>query len=71
MRDITVIYTIASISILIVGYTGCLPTSPFRLRPCMCTIVLPRFYVLVRISDILRRFSLGCQSCMDFSLDLW
>ena len=71
MRAIAAVSTIASISILMVGCTGCLRTCPFCLRTCVCTHVLSHVCVLCRLSDILRRFFLGCKYFLAVSLALW
>ena len=71
MRAITAVSTITPTSKLLVGCTGYLSAPPCCLRPYVCTHVLYRVCVLGRISDILRRFSLGCQSCLVVCIFLW
>ena len=67
----TAVSTIAPISILMVGRTGCLRTSLCCLCPCICTLVLSRVCVSGRLSYILRRFYLGCQYCLAVCLAFW
>ena len=65
MRYIAAVSNIASISVLMVGFTGRLCTSLCCLCPCMCTLVFPPVCVLGGLLGILRRFSLGFHSCLD------
>ena len=71
MRSITAVYTISPVSVLMVGCNGLLHTSPCCLHLCMCTLVLPRVYVLGGLSGILRRFYLSCRSCLAVCLAIW
>ena len=71
MGDIASVSKISSISILMVGCTGCLRTSPCYLYPFVCAHVLSRSCVSGSISEILCRISLGFQSFLYFFIDLW
>ena len=71
MRAIIAVFTNSPISIIMVGCTECLRTFSCWLCPCVCTHIFSCVRVSGGHSDILHRFSFGCQSFMDVCLVIW